>query len=130
MLRLGNAGTHWKPLWPEKRKVSKRLIMNNLQGETATKQPPNAPYIVLVAVKVRRKSADIALVAVLVAVGFRLSCFLVQLGARGYVLVSVAVNRLMRLYAIQCKSLQNAKKLTQNPPRATSWGFAPPSRHQ
>ena len=36
----------------------------------------------------------------------------------------------MRSSAIQCKSLQKRKILTQNPPRATSWGFDPPSRHQ
>ena len=29
-----------------------------------------------------------------------------------------------------CKPLQLWKKLTQNPPRATSWGFDSPSRHQ
>jgi hypothetical protein len=59
-LWLRKAGTHGKPFWTEKRQIDKRLIMNSLQGGTATKQPPNAPYIVLVAVRVRRKSADIA----------------------------------------------------------------------
>jgi hypothetical protein len=34
--------------------------MNSLQGRTATKQPPNTLNIVLVAVEVRRKSADTA----------------------------------------------------------------------
>jgi hypothetical protein len=33
-------------------------------------------------------------------------------------------------YAPACTPLQLWKKLTQNPPRATSWGFDPPSRHQ
>jgi hypothetical protein len=32
----------------------------------------------------------------------------------------------MRQFAIDCNSLQNRKKQTQNPPRATSWGFDPP----
>ena len=34
--------------------------MNSLQGRTATNKPPNALNIVLVAVEVRRKSADTA----------------------------------------------------------------------
>jgi hypothetical protein len=40
------------------------------------------------------------------------------------------INRLMRVFAADCNSVQNGKILTQNPPRATSWGFDPPSRHQ
>ena len=34
---------------------------------------------------------------------------------------------------MHCDGLQNSAKPkngTQNPPRATSWGFDPPSRHQ
>ena len=37
---------------------------------------------------------------------------------------------LMRHFATKCDALQSRKKQTQNPPRATSWGFDPPSRHQ
>jgi hypothetical protein len=32
--------------------------------------------------------------------------------------------------ASPCDAVQNTEKWTQNPPRATSWGFDPPSRHQ
>src|SRR5271154_1263437 len=36
----------------------------------------------------------------------------------------------MRILAIYCDIMQFAENRTQNPPRATSWGFDPPSRHQ
>jgi hypothetical protein len=40
------------------------------------------------------------------------------------------IKLLMRHFAAECDSLQKPQKRTQNPPRATSWGFDPPSRHQ
>jgi hypothetical protein len=70
------------------------------------------------------------LVAVLVAVGFLLSCFSVRRGARPISLVSVAMKRFMRLCATLCENLQKRHLGTQNPPTARSWGFDPPSRHQ
>jgi hypothetical protein len=36
----------------------------------------------------------------------------------------------MRICALTCSLLQQSMQRTQNPPRATSWGFDPPSRHQ
>jgi hypothetical protein len=65
-----------------------------------------------------------------VAVGFQLFCFWVRLGASAVEPLSIAIDRVMRLSATGCKTMQNRKLLTQNPPRATSWGFDPPSRHQ
>jgi hypothetical protein len=44
----------------------------------------------------------------------------------GNELYQCADKRLMRHNAHECIPLQNAKKRTQNPPRATSWGFDPP----
>jgi hypothetical protein len=55
------------------------------------------------------------LVAVSVAVGFQLFCFSVRPGASDVMSLSIAINRFMRLSAIQCKSLQKRKKLNQNP---------------
>ena len=33
-------------------------------------------------------------------------------------------------FALTCNAMHLWKKLTHNPPRVTSWGLAPPSRHQ
>jgi hypothetical protein len=64
-------------------------------------------------------------VAVLVAVGFLLSCLSVRRGARPISLVSIAMKRFMRLCAALCETLQKHHLGTQNPPMATSWGFDP-----
>jgi hypothetical protein len=39
-------------------------------------------------------------------------------------------NDLLHSVATTCNPLHLWKNETQNPPRATSWGFDPPSRHQ
>jgi hypothetical protein len=42
---------------------------------------------------------------------------------------AVDMYRFVRCIAVTCSFMQKGKKRTQNPPRATSWGFDPPSRH-
>jgi hypothetical protein len=66
------------------------------------------------------------LVAVLVAVGFQLFCFLMQRRASLIRLLSIAMNEFVRLCAMLCDTLQNRQNGTQNPPIARSWGFDPP----
>jgi hypothetical protein len=68
------------------------------------------------------------LVAILVAVRCRLLLLFKTMPTANGALTEVAWN-LKRVYAIVLKGLQllqNGKIGTQNPPRATSWGFAPP----
>jgi hypothetical protein len=69
------------------------------------------------------------LVAVLVAVRCGIVCLCVRQYAAGRSSHHIHYVGLIRQNAAACDALQKRKKLTQNPPRATSWGFDPPSRH-
>src|SRR6266567_8972713 len=54
-------------------------------------------------------------------------CDILQNRTDGHVFHSVNV---MRIRALTCGLLQHSKIWTQNPSKATSWGFNSPSRHQ
>jgi hypothetical protein len=54
-------------------------------------------------------------------------CDILQICTDGQVFHSVNV---MRIRALTCVLLQHSKIWTQNPSKATSWGFNSPSRHQ
>jgi hypothetical protein len=45
---------------------------------------------------------------------------------RGHLLQNIVKKLLIRHFAAECDPLQIRPKQTQNPPRATSWGFDPP----
>ena len=64
------------------------------------------------------------------AVGCILLCDGMRLDARLGCLASIHFRILILDNATGCDTLQNGQKRTQNPPRATSWGFDSPSRHQ
>ena len=108
----------------------KALIMNSLRALTATKTATKCTISSASGCLSPTKIRCGGLVAVLVAVGFLLSCFSVRRGARPMLLLSVAMKRFMRLRAMLCDILQKRQIGTQNPPTARSWGFDPPSRHQ
>ena len=110
--------------------ICKAPIMNCLRALTATKTAIKCTISSASGCLSPTKIRCGGLVAVLVAVGFLLPCFSVRLGARPISLVSIAMKRFMRLCAALCETLQKRHLGTQNPPRATSWGFDPPSRHQ
>jgi len=69
---------------------------------------------------------ELFLVAVLVAVGTWILCRSLRLYAMTLARVYIVNNTVIRIYATSCDTMQKWFRRTQNPPRATSWGFAPP----